>query len=503
MGCSCNERIADQDWIAYKGSHDTYDVRASPHQQTQPILPSSNFQHWCKHKADMENTPTELLQHIAGFADPSDLLALRTTSRVIERKVFDSFTTAYISSRVCLVLEPARLYNLESIVSSSTLAKHLDSLVLTLGPPSLPPNHASFEHEFVDIPRLSALLKKLKVTGKLRNSGSCHVSLDLRRGYAQTLYASFLKQPSQEKHHGSEFAMRSAYQDVLQAVVLEAEYDVRHIIVNRQQHIEPADPAGIFATRLRSSFRKTEAIELGVGTVLGGHCENDHSNILHSPQPIRIHRAMLQASEHLQLLSLTGAISEANNCCPHSAAPDACNTAYMLGTNPLCNLRALALSDLFVAESVLVKTLASCIGTLKRLYLSNIYNDSSSWRGAFVHIRSLDHALEHLELRDLVARFQEGSQAHYLFDPRFGGRINGPPLPGDAAGQENLCENLSVRGTLAVQDTLIFLAVNEAYYISKTYFPLNDGETVHVESFEFWQQNCRASNHGFGVAELQ
>ncbi|USW55905.1 hypothetical protein Slin15195_G092240 [Septoria linicola] len=84
----------------------------------------------------MDIVPTELLQRIAGLTETNDILNLRRTCKLIEKKTFDVFADTWLSDRECFVLNMVSLRNLEALVSQPSLSSRMRTLTLTLNPHS-------------------------------------------------------------------------------------------------------------------------------------------------------------------------------------------------------------------------------------------------------------------------------------------------------------------------------------------------------------------------------
>ena len=342
------------------------------------------------------------------------------------------------------------------------------------------------------IPAIVDILRKLKSVGR------CRVSLDLRSAYPAALYEALLSQSVDSLHQIPIFGATSVYQDVLRAVVFEAGYDVTSITIDRQQQIDLSALGASSFQRLQSSFRKTQAMVLGVGSVLKGHTISQpgsrHYNTYVPVQVVGDFYTLLHATEDLQQLRLWGGSSPISDCCQQSARPDACSIAYMLCAKPLHNLQKLQLDSVFITERTLMNTMANCIGTLKCLSLRDVWLDTTSWRGIFTHLHETRNLLEHLHLEELRAGLLEGSFRRYLF----GNSGNSQRV----AELEGFYEDCQFEGGSAVRDGLEALAMNRAYYQLREYDPRNESDTLEQETHGEWLSTGRGNANGFGVAAL-
>ena len=76
----------------------------------------------------------EMVQHISGYVEATDLLTLRLTCKKLRDAALDAFAREYLEDLTCFAIDPDRLARVKNITSSSQLAAKVRTLTLTNDP---------------------------------------------------------------------------------------------------------------------------------------------------------------------------------------------------------------------------------------------------------------------------------------------------------------------------------------------------------------------------------
>lgn len=361
----------------------------------------------------IDRVPTELLQRIAGLTETNDILNLRSTCKLIEKKTFDVFAETYLAHRECFVLNMVSLRNLEALVSQPFLSSRMRTLTLTLNPysPDWTKMHVAargerFEHHHEQQIALDwlydetyeryrgpvdrALIARILV--QLKRAGHCALSVVMTRYYLRAEASGDYYRPPE----------KTLYHDLYHAATSDAQYNLSSITIDYRLTVDLDHQTQGAVSHLRD----VRAIDMDLSPNPYIH-KSGEKRFPRSIDNSYIFRSLLLSTTNLVHLHLRGLSRE------HHPVE-----SLLLSQQPLNQLQNLSLAQGSLRGDTLIKIIKDSGSRLRKLDINLLLLEATSWHGIFDQLRESCSNLQVLELRTLGILQGDRKMYTLLFDDR-------------------------------------------------------------------------------------